>query len=306
MNCKNQKKILYIFIILSLITCTAFYVIYKNNKTTITSNSNKKQHTSINKKVNKKKKSETIINTSLNSDRFKDFSESDLTNDDINIPVLCYHDVNPKQTNDMLLDPNKFEEQMKYLKTNNYVSLTMSELYGFLRENKKIPKKSVVITFDDGYIGNYKYAYPILKKYNMHACMFMISDMLTNSLYVNEDQLKELSDSNVFEIQSHTAMHEDLTSLSKDRQIDTMKKSKEKLESITNKTVEFLAYPYGKSNKDTRTAAKETGYKLGFSLDGAMADKSDNDYNIDRLYISNDYDLDYFIKKITTSPKNPE
>ena len=67
------------------------------------------------------------------ADRFAGLT---LTNGDITVPVLCYHDVNPKQTNDMLMDPAKFNEQMQYLKDNNYTTLTMDELYGFLKEDK--------------------------------------------------------------------------------------------------------------------------------------------------------------------------
>ena len=263
-----------------------------NNKNTTNTDSNKTEKKNAAEKNNTKK-----------TDRFEGLT---LTNGDITVPVLCYHDVNPKQTNDMLMDPAKFKEQMQYLKDNKYTTLTMDELYGFLKEDKKIPEKSVVITFDDGYIGNYTYAMPILKELDLHATMFMISGMLNNELYVNEKQLKEMSDSDAFEIQSHTAMHEHLATLTEAKQLETMKTAKEKLESIIGKPVEYIAYPYGESNKNTRTAAKNAGYKLGFSLDGAMADKKDNNYNIDRLYVSNNYTMDQFIKKLTTAPRDPQ
>ncbi|GKX64766.1 polysaccharide deacetylase family protein [Inconstantimicrobium mannanitabidum] len=231
------------------------------------------------------------------------FNEIPLTRGDINIPVLCYHDVNPKQSNALLLDPEKFKAQMQYLKDNNYIPITLEELYGFLKENKEIPTKSVVITFDDGYKGNYTYAYPILKDFNFKATIFMISDFADNDLYLSKKELKELSDNGI-EIQSHTDIHRDLSKLSKEAQISTMKTSKKNLEAIINKSVDYIAYPFGNSNPSTREAAKEAGYKLGFNLNGKMADKSDNSYNIDRLYISNDYSLQQFINKLTKSPKN--
>lgn len=231
------------------------------------------------------------------------FNEIPLTRGDINIPVLCYHDVNPKQSNALLLDPEKFKAQMQYLKDNNYIPITLEELYGFLKENKEIPTKSVVITFDDGYKGNYTYAYPILKDLNFKATIFMISDFVNNDLYLSKKELKELSDNGI-EIQSHTDKHHDLSKLSKEAQISTMKTSKNNLEAIINKSVDYIAYPFGNSNPSTREAAKEAGYKLGFNLNGKMADKSDNSYNIDRLYISNDYSLQQFINKLTKSPKN--
>lgn len=301
---KKSSANIIIFALLIILAVVLVIGINKNKKSNKLTNTGSTQSQATTNKNKSTAETETQTkDTEKETDRFAGLT---VTNGDITVPVLCYHDVNPKQTNDMLMDPAKFKEQMQYLKDNNYTTLTMSELYGFLKEDKKIPEKSVVITFDDGYIGNYTYAYPILKELNLHATIFMISGMLDNELYVNEKQLKELSDSDAIEIQSHTAMHEHLATLSEEKQLATLKTAKEKLESVIGKPVEYLAYPYGESNKDTRTAAKEAGYKLGFSLDGAMADKSDNNYNVDRLYISNNYTMEQFITKITTAPKDPQ
>lgn len=268
----------------------------------------------VNKNISPKSTVNTNTKSSNNIDAAADtnstpkedevrFNKATLTRGNIAVPVLCYHDVNPKQSNDLLLDPQKFKAEMQYLKDANYIPITMSEFYGFLRENKQIPEKSVLITFDDGYKGNYTYAYPILKEFNFKATIFMISDFVDNDLYLSKDELKELSNNGI-EIGSHTAKHDNLSELNKASQITTMKNSKKSLETILGKPVDCIAYPFGKSNSYTREAAKECAYKLGFNLNGKMADKSDNTYNIDRLYISNSYSLQQFINKLTKSPRN--
>lgn len=237
--------------------------------------------------------------TKQNINRFEGFK---LTSENKGIPVLCYHDVNPAQSNELLLAPEKFKEQMKYLKDNGYLPLTLDELYSFLRENKPVPEKSVVITFDDGYRSNYTYAYPILKELGFKATIFVISDFIDNDLYMTKTQLKELSDYGL-DIESHTAKHEDLSLLNKEMQVETMIKSKETLESLLGKKVNYIAYPFGRMNGDTKKAAEIAGYKLGFNLQQGLADRIDNIYNIDRIYISNNHSMDEFIKRVTTKKK---
>lgn len=263
----------------------------------------KNSTTTDNSSTNKDDNKETTHNNDKEENPFKDI---ETTTDDILIPVLCYHDVIAEESdNDMLMLAERFEEEIKYLHDNGYTSITMDQLYDYLENNKEVPKKSVVITFDDGYIGNYTYAYPILKKYNMHATIFAIPSMLQNPTYLNEDQLRELSDNNI-EIQSHTFNHEHLSTLTEEEQFKTLKESKESLEKILGKEVNYIAYPYGESNADSRKAAEKAGYKLAFSLNGANADRSDNVYNVDRLYMSNNYSLEQFINKIENSPRNPQ
>ena len=74
---------------------------------------------------------------------------------------------------------SEFEKQMKLLKNNNYVTLTAAEFKLFMENKIKIPTKSILITFDDGFKNNYYEAYPILKKYNFTALNFMITSHIT-------------------------------------------------------------------------------------------------------------------------------
>ncbi|SHJ74076.1 Polysaccharide deacetylase [Clostridium cavendishii DSM 21758] len=225
-----------------------------------------------------------------------------LTNKDIGIPVICYHAISESTNNDLLLSPKKFEEQLNYLKENNYTPITMDELYGFLKEEKEVPEKSVVLTFDDGYKDNYTNAFPILKKFNFKATIYVISDSIEDNLYLTKEQIKEMSDYGI-DIESHTQKHDNLSTLNLDKQYETMLNSKEALEKITKKTVSYIAYPFGKYNPNTRIAAEKAGYKLGFNLAGGLADKHDNAYNIDRLYIGGNYTLSQFISKISKTHK---
>ncbi|GFP77699.1 polysaccharide deacetylase family protein [Clostridium fungisolvens] len=226
------------------------------------------------------------------------FDGANLTTADIGIPILCYHDVNPTKGNNLLLNPDKFRQQMKYLKDNGYFTLTMDELYGYLRENTAIPSKSIVLTFDDGYIGNYTYAYPVLKEFGFTATIFMISECVDKDSYLTSGQIKELSEYGI-DIESHTTDHSDLTKLSLSKQIDIMKESKYSLEKLLNKPINYIAYPYGKLNNNAKEAAAAAGYKMAFNVQGTLTDKKDNIYNLDRFYIGNNFSMSDFIRIVT-------
>ena len=98
------------------------------------------------------------------------------------VPVFLYHQVNPISSS---VSPEIFEEHLKIIKKYNMETITISEYY-----NNNINKNSMLLTFDDGYYDNFKYVFPLLKKYNMKATIFL------NTLYImdkreNEPEIKD-------------------------------------------------------------------------------------------------------------------
>lgn len=130
---------------------------------------------------------------------------------DRGICILTYHCIGYKKNNNLYIPQQLFKQQMKYIKDNGYSTITLNQLYEFIMENKPLPKKSVVITFDDGYLNSYQYAYPILKEFNLKATVFAIPNTIDKSKnHMTSNQLKELQ-ANGIDIQSHTLDHEKLT-----------------------------------------------------------------------------------------------
>ena len=235
---------------------------------------------------------------------------SNITTDDINVPatketavninhntngiaVLYYHSVRQNEDNELIISPHKLKEQLQFLKDQGYVSLTLTEAKEYILNNKTIPEKSILITFDDGYMDNYSNAFPILKELNMKATIFCIGSHLDGSYYLSEDAIKELVDYGI-DIQGHTVNHDKLSTLTYEDQLKTLKSSKEYLEKITHREVFAVAYPFGQFNDDTLKAAKESGYSLGFVTDTGMAMSSDNPLKLKRIYISSQYDFNKF------------
>lgn len=90
------------------------------------------------------------------------------------VAVLMYHRVSPKEysCNPESISPQNFEKQMGYF-SRNYEILSLERLVEYMKQREPLPEKAVVITLDDGYKDNYRYAYPILKKYKIPATIFL-------------------------------------------------------------------------------------------------------------------------------------
>ena len=131
------------------------------------------------------------------------------------VPVLMYHHISEEGNDSTELSPEAFEAQIAALAEAGYTSVFPEDLAAYVREGKELPEKPIVITFVDGYLSNYEYAYPILKKYGMVATIFVIGSTVGDTEHYKDtdypitphfsyEQAKEMVDSGVISIQSHT------------------------------------------------------------------------------------------------------
>lgn len=211
------------------------------------------------------------------------------------VPVYMYHSIIEKpfgSDEGLFVKPNDFEEQVKFIGENGFTSIFD---YDLPNSSKFI--KPIVITFDDGYEDNYTYAFPILKKYNIKATIFVISGSIGKPKYLTAKQIKEMSDSGLVNIESHTESHIDLSSCTEEKIDSEFSSSNQTLESITDKKVKTVAYPYGKRN---RTVIKEASkfYSLAFITFGSKNYKTSLKYETPRAGIFRNTGLNEF-KTIT-------
>lgn len=220
-----------------------------------------------------------------------------LENNNVNsangVTILMYHYTTEKSENYMSVPKEKFREQMKYLKENSYNVISLDELYSCYTENKAIPDKTVVLTFDDGYKNNYLYAYPILKEYGFKATIFMITSKIGEYLYLTENDIKEL-DKNGIGIECHTVNHLQLGQLPYDRQLYELSKSKMDLEKVLGRELKYVSYPYGDFNEDTMVIVNDLKYKMGMGTFSAKAKKSNGFYAQSRIAVSGSVDIEQF------------
>jgi peptidoglycan/xylan/chitin deacetylase (PgdA/CDA1 family) len=208
----------------------------------------------------------------------------------VKIPVLMYHSINPKSTNSNITTPEEFEKQMKWLKDNNFTTLSLDEVYSMITTGKNVPERPIALTFDDGYEDSYQNAYPILKKYDFKATVFLITDAVGQPGVLNEQEIREMYSNNI-DFQSHTATHHELDKLTYQQQLNELTRSKDAISRLLNKNVDSICYPVGKFNDDTITTAKSAGYKMGFTTKHGHAKQSDGLYTLTRVRMSPGFNM---------------
>ena len=138
--------------------------------------------------------------------------------DGVAVPVIMYHSIldNPSRQGDYVITPAQFEADLQYLKANGYVTVVIADLIAYVKEGVPLPDKAVILTFDDGYYNNYHYAHPLLEQYGMRAVISPIgtwSEHYTdhpsecnhdNYSHLTWEQLREMTQSGVWEIQNHS------------------------------------------------------------------------------------------------------
>jgi len=158
-----------------------------------------------------------------------------MTNRDIDsIPAIMYHSIgirNEKwQWNYLTLHHKLFETYLKWMKATGFHSISLEELYAFLTKGKKLAKNPVVLTFDDGYVDNWVFAYPLLKKYGFKGTIFVspefvdsrnvtrknlehvcsgevgVNDLETTG-YLSWKEMREMEEEEIIDVQSHTMTH---------------------------------------------------------------------------------------------------
>ena len=202
--------------------------------------------------------------------------------DDVKVLVLNYHMVNPMLIS-LAIDPTDFDWQMKYLVDHGYHTISTDELYDFMEGKGTLPDRPVLITFDDGYVDNYTNAYPILKKYNLKATIFIVTGFVSSRKgYLTWDQLREMEQHGIM-AQSHTVTHAPLPELPDERIREELVESKRTAEAELGHPIDFIAYPTGVHDLHIVSIAKAAGYRGGFTVKYGNVDRSSNVYALERV-----------------------
>lgn len=201
------------------------------------------------------------------------------------VPIIMYHAIAEYQGNgikELYVTPENFEIQMQYLKEAGFTPITFDDL-----SDLKDIKKPILITLDDGYKNNIN-AYNILKKLNnssfqAKAIIFMIGKKIDTQAGLSTEQLKEMSDSGIISIQSHTETHPSLPTVTNFE--EELGGIKGKLEGITGKRVTAIAYPAGHYDERVLEETKKY-YDYAVTTKPGVADLQSSLYELRRIRIS--------------------
>ncbi len=204
--------------------------------------------------------------------------------DTINIPILCYHNLNPNVPGSMNMTPKKFESQMKWLKDNGFTFIPLKEAVDYLQGKRDaLPAKSIVITADDGWQSDYTYMLPVIQKYNIPVTLFIYPQTISEGKHaLTWDELKKLQQTGLFDIQGHTYSHPNfkhekrrLSAASYEKFVQhELVDSKKILENKLNIKISYLAWPFGIYDPYLEKQAADAGYVMAFSIDARAANRN--------------------------------
>lgn len=211
------------------------------------------------------------------------------------IPVLMYHSVSAEPST-LSLAPDQFEEQLKFLKSSGYQSLTPEGLSAHLSK-RQLPQKKVVLTFDDGFKDNFDNALPLLKKYGFNAIFFINTKYLgqpasaicsdpvdqQRALMTGEHLVKMAKDG--FVVANHFYSHTPLIQLSPDQIKDEYRRNFDALQAILGSldSLSIVAYPKNKTNSSIIELLPQLGIQLAFGGGNRMLSLKANRFNLPRI-----------------------
>lgn len=196
--------------------------------------------------------------------------------------VLMYHrivdDEDLARTQPTCVHIDDFHKQLELIDQLGYTPITLNDYRLFQAGEIQLPRKPIIITFDDGYLDTYRFAFPLMKEYGMKGVVFVIGDQsiktnvwddnkpeIIKASLMNSDQIVEMHN-NGFEIGVHTLTHSHLTKLSEEQCMREIKMPKIILESIIGSKINSFSYPYGKVNNRVKEYVASSGYKYACSV----------------------------------------
>jgi peptidoglycan/xylan/chitin deacetylase (PgdA/CDA1 family) len=180
--------------------------------------------------------------------------------------ILAYHSIAYNNAF-FTVTPEMFEKQMQFLRMKKWNVLSLGELVSCISEGLVIPKKTVIITFDDAYADFSENALPILEKYQIPATVFVPTAKVGKSMKNREgyelpimswDQLSKLSQHPLISIGSHTKNHPVLTQITDQETLEAeLKESRDEIRNNLDTPCDFFAYPKGKNNSFVQERVKK-------------------------------------------------
>lgn len=210
---------------------------------------------------------------------------------------------------DLSIDKGFLEKEIEYLLKNNYTFLNFGEIDEFLNRGEKLPQKSVVVYFDDGFRDIYLNAYPVFKKYNLPFVFFITIDFIeqkrslpriieraeksgikiSEKIFCNWEEIKEMSD--LAEIGCHGVSHIDFVDLREVELKQELSMSIREIESNIGKKPVALSFPHGKYNQETKKTVRDMGLKFAVTTKRGWADPRDR-FELKKIVI---YPTDSFV-----------
>jgi peptidoglycan/xylan/chitin deacetylase (PgdA/CDA1 family) len=208
--------------------------------------------------------------------------------------VLMYHRVlDATEISDaihpgMYVTSEVFAQHLEYL-SRKYSVVTLDQLQDWIQGKIDLPKTPCAITFDDGWGDNYRNAFPLLKKNNIPATVFLITDQIGGPEMLTWDQAREMEAEGI-SFGSHTATHAILKAKTREEIHRELKESKRRLQKELSHPLDWFCFPNGEYDETALEFVKEF-YIAALTVNRGVVGKGDDPFQIRRIGIHNDVSM---------------
>ncbi len=237
------------------------------------------------------------------------------------VPVLMFHHVTP-EPGLVTIAPNTFESQMAYLAKKNFKTLRANEFLEFIRGKLVLSQPSVFITFDDGYLDNYVYAYPVLKRFgfsatifgitgwlgegpvrnfagnernvacpNHNACASAIRENRHDQVMLRWSEVEKMLGDGTMELHSHTHSHKRWDKIVADGDVrqtllrEDLEKSRRAIERRLGIQSSHLCWPQGYFDQDYQRVARDVGFRALYTTQKNVVTAGCDPFSIGRMVV---------------------
>lgn len=213
----------------------------------------------------------------------------------INVPILMYHYVSPLPDDadvyrdDLTISPENFRNHIDYLHENGYSTITLHDLYDALMYGSILPTKPIILTFDDGYIDHYEYAFPALEEHDFVGTFFVITGKADagDPAHLSWTQIEAMADAGM-QMESHTKTHPDLREREFDFLVYQILGSLESLTAHTQVETQIFSYPAGRYDEATLDVVATSPILMAVTTQHGVSHTTDGRFELMRLRISGD------------------
>jgi len=219
----------------------------------------------------------------------------------LDVPILMYHYISEPPAGsdairtDLSVTPERFDEQLAYLKSAGYTTISLNDLVRALTVGAPLPERPIVLTFDDGYRDAYEHAYPLLTKYGYAGTFFLITSYIDQGHpeYLTWPQVSEMAAAGM-SMEAHGYTHDAMEGRGRDYLIWQMLGSKEAIEERTGEIVRCFCYPSGHYDEEAMQVLHELGYWAATTTLFGHEHSSESLFDLERVRVHGDYTLPRF------------
>lgn len=232
------------------------------------------------------------------------------------IPILMYHHVSDHGGDPLTISPAAFEAQVRFLVRLGYRTLTLDELLAVLEGKERISPRSVVLTFDDGYVDFWFHGYPVLERYGVKAILFLVTSWVkeggtpralpckvpshqeakaliragrSEEAIVSWEEVERMVQKGFVEVSSHTHTHPRWKpsegSIDEGRLKEELARSKALIEERLGGSCHALCWPWGLYDEGAVKVAKEVGYRALFTTERGVVTHGSDPYALRRIVV---------------------